>query len=169
MITLSGNRHHCCHHHCYLVDLVCDYYFLTHQLLFSTVRPHRPYYVRRCGLLLPTEKRGHSLSVSLSHWWALQKRLNRSRCRLGWGLWYGGPSEPCIRWDPDRPMGRGNFERKKGVPLQSIGTLCGHLCKNGWTDRDVIWVMSLSRPKESCVKWGSCSPMGKGILGKGHP
>jgi len=25
------------------------------------------------------------LSVCLSHWWALQKRLNWSRCHLGWG------------------------------------------------------------------------------------
>jgi len=36
----------------------------------------------------------------------------------------------------DPPMGRGNFEGERGVPLQSIGTLCGHLCKNGWSDRD---------------------------------
>ena len=46
---------------------------------------HRPYYVRTCGLLLPPSS-VVCWSVSLSHKWTLQKRLNRSRCRLGWGL-----------------------------------------------------------------------------------
>jgi len=29
------------------------------------------------------------------------------------------------------PMERGNFEGERGKPLQSIGALCGYLCKNG--------------------------------------
>ena len=31
--------------------------------------------------------------------------------------------------DVQIPMGRDNFKGGKGVPLLSIGTLCGHLCK----------------------------------------
>ena len=41
---------------------------------------------------------------------AVQKWLNRSRCRLGCGFaWLHASMEPCIRWGPDRPMPRGNF------------------------------------------------------------
>jgi len=29
------------------------------------------------------------------------------------------------------------------------------LCKNGLTDRDVIWVMDLGRQKEACFTWGA--------------
>ena len=29
----------------------------------------------------------------------------------------GGLREPCIRWDPDPPMERGNFEGGKGRPI----------------------------------------------------
>jgi len=50
-------------------------------------------------------------------------------------------------------------------PLQSIGTLCGHLCKNGWTDRDAVWVMDSDGPKKLCVRWGSRSPWKGAILG----
>jgi len=34
--------------------------------------------------------------------WAVQKRLNQSRCRLGCGL--SGPKELCIRWGPGPPQ-----------------------------------------------------------------
>ena len=65
-----------------------------------------------------------------------------------WVMDLGGPREPCIRWGPDPPMGRGNFEGERGVPLWSIGTLCGELRKNGWTDRDAFWVMGSNGHKE---------------------
>jgi len=40
-------------------------------------------------------------SVSLSQYWALQNRLNRSRCRLGCGLeWWA--QESIIRWSAPR-------------------------------------------------------------------
>jgi len=45
------------------------------------------------------------------------------------------------------PHGRGNFEGETSEPLQSIGTLCGHLCKNGRTDRGANCSHG---PKESC-------------------
>ena len=53
----------------------------------------------------------------------------------------GGPKEPNIRWGPDAPMGRGNFEGRWGGPMQTVGTLYGEMCKNGWNDRDAVWVM----------------------------
>jgi len=37
-----------------------------------------------------------SRSVCLSQQWALQRRLNRSRCRMGWGLRWA--KELHIRW-----------------------------------------------------------------------
>jgi len=36
--------------------------------------------------------------------------------------------------------GKGQFWGK-GRPLQSIGTLCGHLCENSWTNRFAVWVV----------------------------
>ena len=43
----------------------------------------------------------------------------------------------------------------------------GHLCKDGWTARDGIWVVGSDSPKESWVRWGSRSPYGMGkFLGK---
>jgi len=35
-------------------------------------------------------------------------------------------------------------------------------CKNGWTDRDAVWVEDSGGPKEPCIRWGSRSPYGKG-------
>jgi len=35
----------------------------------------------------------------------------------------GWRKEPCTRWGLDAPMGRGNFEGERGVPLKSIDTL----------------------------------------------
>ena len=52
-------------------------------------------------------------------------------------------------------MRRGNFFRERGVSLFTItGILYGHLCKNGCTDRDAVWVVGSHWPKESCVNRG---------------
>jgi len=48
--------------------------------------------------------------------------------------------------------GRGNFEEENGNPLQSIGTLCGQLCKNNGTDRYAIWVVSSGGLKEPSIR-----------------
>jgi len=76
-------------------------------------------------------------------------------CKNGWTdrdvVWTedsGGPRELCTRWGSRYPMESGNFEGGKGVPLSSTGTLRGHLCKNGWTNRDDIWIVGLDGPKE---------------------
>jgi len=44
-------------------------------------------------------------------------------------------------------------------------------CKNGWTDRDAIWVFGLDGPKESYIRWGSRSTYCNGatLWGKGSP
>jgi len=50
-----------------------------------------------------------------------QKRLNRSRCRLGTDL--GDPREPCVRWGRDPSVGRGNLG-KLSCPLKYIRSQC---------------------------------------------
>jgi len=44
-------------------------------------------------------------------------------------------------------------------------------CKNGWTDRDVLWVVDSDGPKKPCVRWGVQIPVGKGQFWgrKGRP
>jgi len=71
------------------------YVKLLWPLVFIIIRPHpsttyvgAAYCYRRSSVVY--------LSVCMSLLWALQKRLNRSRCRLGCGL--GGPKEACVRW-----------------------------------------------------------------------
>jgi len=44
----------------------------------------------------------------------------------------------------------GNFEQEKGGPLRAIikhrgHWLCRGLCKDSWTDRDVIWTVVVQR------------------------
>ena len=42
-----------------------------------------------------------------------------------------GPRNHVLDGESRSPTGRGNFEGGRGEPLCCIGTLCGHLCKNG--------------------------------------
>jgi len=58
------------------------------------------YSVSKIDLLLQIQH--HGLCVCWSRSWALQKRLNRSRCRLRADS--GGPSKPRIRWGRDPPL-----------------------------------------------------------------
>ena len=34
-------------------------------------------------------------------------------------------------------------------------TLCHELCKNGWTDRDAVWVVDSGGSKKACIRWGA--------------
>jgi len=36
----------------------------------------------------------------------------------------------------------------------SLMTLCCDLCRNGWTDRNAVWIVDSDGPKEACVKSG---------------
>jgi len=67
------------------------------------------------------------LSVCWSRSWTLQKRLNRSRCRLV--AESRGSNKPCIRRGSRSPTGSGNFWGSCG-PFKSTGSLCyGLRCK----------------------------------------
>ena len=58
------------------------------------------------------------------------------------------------------------LRRERGIPLWSIGTVCGYLCKNSWT----IWVVGSDGPRESCVRLGVQIPHGqRQFWGKGTP
>jgi len=54
------------------------------------------------------------------------------------------------------PIRRGNFGGK--VAHCKVGTFCGALCRNGWTDRFAVWVVDSGGPKEAQVQ--SYSPRG---------
>jgi len=82
--------------------------------------------------------------------WAVQKRLNRSRCRLG--CWVGWPKEPRIRWGYRSPMGMGTFEGKSMPDMSDDALTWRELCKNGWTDRDAVWVKDSGGSKEPCIR-----------------
>jgi len=34
-------------------------------------------------------------------------------------------------------------------------------CKNGWTNRDAVWVKDSGGSREPCIRWGSRSPIGR--------
>jgi len=38
-------------------------------------------------------------------------------------------------------------------------------CKNGWTDRDVMWGLDLGESKEPCIRWGPDPPRELAIWG----
>jgi len=56
-------------------------------------------------------------SVSLSHYWALQKQQKRSRCGLGWRLVGRRNQEPRTTRGSESPMRKGNFEVETGELL----------------------------------------------------
>jgi len=75
------------------------------------IRLYRSYYVRRCGLLLPTEQRG----LSVCHTSELGKNGWTDRDAI-WVEDSAGPREPCIRWGPDPPW-EGTILRGEGHPI----------------------------------------------------
>ena len=61
-----------------------------------------------CDLLLQLQHGWYvGVSVCWTHWWALQKLLNRSRCRLGCGL--GGFKESLLDGGCGSPQWKGQF------------------------------------------------------------
>ena len=74
-----------------------------------------------------------------------------------------GPRNHVLDGGPDPPW-KEQFWGGKGCPIVKYGALCGYLCKNGWTDRDAVWVVGSDEPKKSCVKWCSRFPHWKGQL-----
>jgi len=46
------------------------------------------------------------------------------------------------------------YYRRSSVAFLSVRLSV--LQKNGWTERDAVWVMDLGGPKERCIRWSSC-------------
>ena len=68
------------------------------------------------------------------------------------------------------PTVRGNFEEEDGHAPTSPTILFRELCKNGWTDRDAVWVMDSDRLEEACIKLAPGLPCEGAILrGKDMP
>jgi len=59
--------------------------------------------------------------------------------------------------------------------LSSVSVVCRSVCrslchtsepcKNGWTDRDTVWVEDSGGHREPCIRWGPGTPIGRGIFG----
>jgi len=65
-----------------------------------------------------------------------------------WVVYWGEHKKPCIRWGPDAPCEGAILRGEMRGPLESIGTLCPELCKNGWTDRDAASVWTCVGPRK---------------------
>ena len=101
----------CCYGHCWRGS-ACRYDCLCF-LIIIIIRSHCLQAVHKCSLLLH-----RVVCVCWSHGWAVQKRLNSSRCHLGgWLMWFqgtitswggGGPNPPWdgtfLRWNMSQPI-----------------------------------------------------------------
>ena len=67
------------------------------------------------------------------------------------------------------PMGRGNFEGKWASHIKYRNTAVIYAKTAQRTDRHAVWVVGTDRPMESCVRWGSRSPMGRDNFGGRSP
>ena len=85
---------------------------------------------------------------------SVQKRLNRSRCRLDCGL---GLAHGITNYRS--PNGKGQFWMK-GMPIVNIGTFCRELCKSERLNRSICR-LGLGGPKEAHVQ--SYSPGGVSV------
>ena len=71
--------------------------------------------------------------------WAVQQRLNWSRCSLG--CWVRWTKEAWIRQSPDRSWARAIL-RGKGQPVVKYRDLVISCAKNRWTDRDAVFTVA---------------------------
>jgi len=95
--------------------------------------------------------------------WALQKRLNQSRCCLGCGLgWTQG-----IVWDGVQisPLEGAILEGKVWPIVKFRDTLLWAVQKR-LNDPDAIWVMDADGPNEACIRWGQIPHVKGQLLGK---
>jgi len=75
---------------------------------------------------------------------------------MPFGLKTRGPRAPCIRWGFRHPIRKAILGKEE--PIISMGTFCRELCKNGQTDRFVVWIVGWGGLKEAQVQ--SYSPGG---------
>ena len=126
------------------------------------VSPHRSTtYAHAAYCYRPSSVVCRSVCLSLCHAsaWALQKRLNWSRCRLGCELGWAYRNHvldgvQTSAWE--RAILRG-----KGMPGYARRH-CRELCKNGWTDLMSfgLWTTRVG-PKSMCCMWCTLAPPGK--------
>ena len=117
----------------YSQALPCIEFFSSVHCIF--VRVHRVACKSACtGLLLQTRRSGViclcvSVSVHVGHnRAAVQKRLSRSRCRLGADSW---AQEPCIRWGFGPTNNKGYFRGQLPDTPQEIDAFSRyHYCSN---------------------------------------
>jgi len=96
--------------------------------MLTIVRPHRLYYICRMGPIV-TDRVTWSVCrsvtvVSPAKMAEPIKMLFRLRTRVG-------PRNRILDGVQIPFHERGNFEEEKGGSIANVGTLCGHLCKNG--------------------------------------
>ena len=110
------------------------------------IRPHCRYYAAYCY------RPSNVVCLSVCH--------TSEPCKNGWTNRdavlvedSGGPREPCIRWGARSPMER-QFWRGKGRPIVKYRTLCGHLCKNSWTNPDAVWLRARMVPRNHGLDGG---------------
>jgi len=65
-----------------------------------------------------------------------------------------GPKETCIIWGPDPPW-EAAILMENGRPVVKYSDSLPCAVKNGWTDRDAVWDLDSSGPKEACIRRGS--------------
>ena len=77
------------------------------------------YYIRKCGLLLPTEQHGLSVSLSVTLSVTLVSPAKTAApIMMPFGLrTQVGPRNHVLDWGTDPQMGSGNFEGGRGIPL----------------------------------------------------
>jgi len=64
-------------------------------------------------------------------------------------------------------LGEGQFwEKGQFIAMYREGCSVVNPAKNGWIDRDTIWVVDLHVCNEQCIRWGSRSPKGMAFFGE---
>ena len=106
------------------------------------------YYICRCSLLLPTEQRGLSVSLSVA---LVSPAKTAAPIEMPFRLrtWVG-PRNHVLDGGPDPPLGRGNFEGAKGHPSVKY--------------RDTLWSPVRKRLKRSRCCLGCGLGWAQGIM-----
>jgi len=81
----------------------------------------------------------------------LAKRLNQSRCHLGYGL--AGPREPCIRWGQDPTCERAILRAKRGRPGHALTCPMFDVLKVTQQGVEPVW----RGCRFGCTSWGLMS------------
>ena len=95
------------------------------------------------------------LYALLGRSWRVFDGLCRTDRDSVWVKDSGGPKKACNRWWSRSPCEGANF-RGKDMPGRARRHFLVNSAKNGWTDRDAVWVVDSGGPKEPrirCIRW----------------